>query len=270
MSNQVKIAARRAFARATGVVAMYPCFQTSPDVALTDRSGAGNNAAFGAGLLATPAWATANRLAVADSATGTVAGAPYLTGAQLGFDLTTQSLIVSAIVNVAATPAATRHITGNGSSTSVRGFALRISATTGASMAVAHGAASVFGNAGATIATGADIHVGLAIDGPRSRMYVYVAGAYDATANNGTEYTPGVNGLDFSAQAAALAAACVTQPWMFGAQPHTGTFALSPASTSYGWQIAKRTGNLPDNLSTLMKRLARHPLQVLSSTEWPA
>jgi hypothetical protein len=270
VSNQLRLPARRAFARAPGVIALYPCFQGSPDVALTDRSGAGNNAVFGAGLLATPAWAVANRLSVADSASGTVAGAPYLTGSQLGVDLTTQSLIVSGVINVAATPAATRHITGNGSSTTVRGFALRISATTGATMVVAHGAASIFGNAGANIATGADIHIGLAIDGPRARAYVYVAGAYDGTANNGTDYVPNFNGLDFSAQSAALAAACVTQPWMFGAQPHTGTFALSPASTSYAWQIAKRTGSLPDNLSAIMRRLARHPLQVLTATEWPA
>ena len=57
---------------------------------------------------------------------------------------------------------------------------------------------------------------------------------------------------------------------MFSGQPNTGTFALTPTATSYGWQIAKRTGFLPDNLSAIMRRLARHPLQVLTATEWPA
>lgn len=270
MSNQLTLPARRAFVRAPGVIGHYPCFQASPDVALTDRSGAGNPAAFGANLLASNAWAVANRLSVADNVTGIVAGAPFITGAVLNWNLATESLIVAGIVNIAASPASTRHITGNGSSTSVRGFALRFAATTGAASVVAHGAASLFGNAGANIATGADIAIGLAIDGPRARAYVYVAGAYDAVANNGTEYLPNFNGLDFAAQRNNMAADCLSNPWMFAAQPHTGTFALSPASTSYGWQIAKRTGSLPDNLSAIMRRLARHPLQVLSASEWPA
>lgn len=270
MSNQLRIAARRAFVRASGVIGLYPCFQGSPDVALTDRSGAGNNAAFGAGLLATPAWANANRLTTADSVTGTVAGSPYLTGAQLGWNLATESLIVAGVVNIAATPAATRHIAGNGSSTTIRGFALRYAATTGAASIVVHGAASIFGTAGAAIATGADIHVAMAYDATTQRAYLFVAGAYDATANGTSSYSSGFGGLDISAQRDNMTAACLANPFMFSGQPHTGTFALTPTAQSYGWQIAKRTGALPSNIETIVRRLARHPLQVLSSTEWPA
>lgn len=271
MSNQLKIAAVKPFTRAPGVVAHYPCFQAVAEGAqLLDRSGAGNSAAFGANLLASDAWATASRLTTADNATGTNAGAPYLSGAVLNWNLLTESLIVAGVVNIAATPAATRHILGNGSNTTVRGFALRYNITTGLPLILAHGAATIFGTAaGSAIATGADIHVCMAIDGPRSRAYIYVGGNYDTTANSGLEYAPGSTGLDFSAQSANMAAACLSNPFMLSGQPNTGTFALTPTATSYGWQIAKRTGNLPDNLSTIVKRLARHPLQVLSAQEWP-
>lgn len=271
MSNQLRLATRRAFARPPGVVAMYPCFQTTPDVQLTDRSGAGNAAAFGANLTSSAAWATANRLTTADNVTGTNAGAPYLSGATLNWALATESLIVAGIVNIAATPAATRHILGNASSTTIRGFALRYNVTTGFPLILAHGAATIFGTAGGTsIATGLDVPICMAIDGPRQRAYIYVGGVYDTTANSGTEYIPGSTGMDFSAQTANMAAACLSNPFMLSGHPNTGTLALTPTAQSYGWQVAKRTGNLPNNLSDIVKRLARHPLQVLTATEWPA
>lgn len=271
MSNQVKIAARRAFARASGVVGRYPCFHATTDAAqLSDRSGAGNTVAFGANLTAAAAFANANRLTTADNVAGNNAGAPYLSGATLNWALATESLIVSAMVNIAAAPAATRHIMGNGSNTTIRGFALRYSITTGLASILAHGAATLFGTAGANIATGADIHVCMAIDGTTQRAYLFVAGAYDATANGNALYVAGAGGLDFSAQTANMAAACLSNPFMLSGQPNTGTFALTPTAQSYGWQIAKRTGALPSNIETIVKRLARHPLQVLTATEWPA
>lgn len=277
MSNQLRIAARRAFARAPGVIAHYPCFQAWPDVALIDRSGAGNNATFGANLLATPAWANANRLTVAESVTGTNAGAPYLTGAQVGWNLATESVLVSGIVNVTSS---VNHgaVTGNGSSNSIRGFTLRVTQNDDGTVAnrdklvvVAYGASTLFGtHSAATVGGAGDIHVAMAIDATSQRAYVFVGGAYDATANGGPSYVPGGGGLDFSAQRDSMAAACLTNPWMFGAQPHTGLFALSAGCQSYGWQIAKRTGGLPSNIEAVVRRLARHPLQVLTSTEWPA
>ena len=270
MSNQLQIAARRGFARAPGVVGLYPCFQVSPDVQMTDGSGAGNSAAFGAGLTAANAWATASRLTTADNVSGTVAGSPFLSGAVLNWDLLTQSLIVAGVVNIAAAPAATRHILGNGSSTTVRGFALRYNVTTGLASILAHGAATLFGTAGSNIATAADVHIAMAIDATTQRAYLFVGGAYDATANGTAAYVSGAGGLSFSAQTANMSAACLSNPLMFSGQAHTGTLSLTPTATSYGWQIAKRTGALPSNIETIVKRLARHPLQVLTSTEWPA
>lgn len=267
----MKIAAHKPFTRASGVIGLWPCFHTTSEAAqLSDRSGAGNTAAFGANLSAANAFATANRLTTADNVAGNNAGAAYVSGSAINWALATESLIVSGIVNIAAAPAATRHIVGNGSSTTVRGFTMRYNVTTGAALILAHGAATLFGTAGAVITTGADIHIGMAIDGPAQRAYLFVAGAYDATANGNSAFAAGSGGLDFSAQTANMAAACLSNPFMFSGQPNTGTFALTPTATSYGWQIAKRTGSLPSNIETIFKRLARHPLQVLTSQEWPA
>ena len=271
MSNQTKIAARRAFARATGVVALYPCFQSVAEgTNLIDRSGAGNGAAFGANLSAANAWANANRLTTADNVSGTVAGSPYLAGASLNWALATESLLVSGIVNIAAAPAATRHILGNGSSTSVRGFTVRYAVTTGLASIIAHGASSLFGTAGTNIATGADIHIAMAIDAPNQRAYLFVNGAFDATANGVASYVAGTGGLSYAAEAANMTAACLANPFMLSGQAHTGTISLTPTAQSYGWQVAKRTGALPSNIENVVKRLARHPVQMLSSTEWPA
>ena len=271
MSNQLVIPALRRFVRAPGVVGLYPCFQSVAEGAfLFDRAGGtANNGLFGGNLTAAAAWANANRLTLADNVAGNDAGCPYIAGTNLNWALATESVIVSAIVNIAAAPAATRHIMGNGSSASVRGFALRYNVTTGLASIIANGASTVFGTAGANIATGADIHIGMVIDGPRSRAILYIGGAYDTTANSGTEYTA-TSGLDFSAQAASMIAGCLANPFMIGGQPNTGVFALRPTSQSYGWQIAKRVGSPPLNLDATMRRLARHPLQPLTSTEWPA
>lgn len=273
MSNQLKIATRKAFARAPGLVGAYPCFQSVAEGAfLFDRAGGtASNGVFGGDLSAAAAWANANRLTLADNVVGNNAGCPYIPGATLNWALATESLIVAGVVNIAAAPAATRHILGNGSSTTIRGFTMRYNLTTGYPSILAHGAATLFGTASATsIATGADVHICMAIDGPRSRALLYIGGVYDTTANGGTEYVAATSGLNFSAQTANMEAQCLTNPFMIGGQPNTGVYALRPTSQSYGWQIAKRTGNLPSNISDIVKRLARHPTQPLSSQEWPA
>lgn len=270
MSNQLRLPACRSFVRAPGVIAHYPCFQGTPNLALIDRSGAGNNAAFGANLLSSAAWATAGRVTTADNVSGTNAGAPFLAGAVLNWDLLTESLIVAGVVNIAAAPAATRHILGNGSSTTIRGFAVRYNVTTGLASILAHGAATLFGTAGGNIATGADVHIAIAIDAPTRRAYLYTGGVFDATANGTTEYASGVGGLDFSAQEANMRAACLTNSFVFSGQPHSGTQHLTPTATSWGWQIAKRTGALPAKVDNVVRRMARTPLQVLTASEWPA
>ena len=271
MSNQLRLGQGKPFVRAPGVVALYPCFQSVAEGAtLIDRSGSGTSGAFGAGLTAANAWAVANRLTTADNVAGNFAGSPYISGSVLNWALATESLIVAGVVNIAAAPAATRHIVGNGSSTTIRGFTVRYNVTTGAALILAHGASTLFGTAGSVIASGADVHIAMAIDATTQRAYLFVGGAYDATANGNSGYVPGAGGLSFAAEAANMTAACLSNPFMFSGQPNTGTFSLTPTAASYGWQIAKRTGALPTNIETIVKRMARNPLQVLTAQEWPA
>ena len=282
MSNQLKLAALKPVTRSPGLVGFFPCFQAVAEgVQCLDRSGAANNAAFGTDLLASSAWAAANKLTIAASATGTNRGAPFLTPAQLNFNYDTDSLMIAGVVNTAAT-GSTQHILGTGSdNTAKTGWALRLVATTGKATMVVYGTTAnggtIFGTAsGANLADGADHHVIVLIDGPRRRMYLFIDGVFDATANGSAAYTDGLYGLSFAAAMAAAPTLQNTSALFLGGVSNTLTsvaataYALTPASTSYAWQVAvKRGGSPPVNFGDVAKRLARHPLQVLSSVEWP-
>lgn len=272
MSNQLKIAARRAFVRAPGVIGHYPCFQSVAEGAfMTDRSGAGNGAAFGAALSAATGWGTANRLTVVDNNAGSQAGAPFLSQAVLNFNLATESFIISGIFNAASV---SRPAFGfgeiSGAAGSSNGFILRANPTTGfANPQVCYGAAgaTALGTASdVNISTGADVHVGLAYDATTKKLWTLVAGSLNAAAN-------GTTGMDVSTYVAQMGVAnggAALGNLVFGGTPRASGNQQVWACTSYGWQVAKRTGALPSNLAAIVARLARHPLQVLSSTEWPA
>ena len=146
MSNQLRTPPRRAFVRAPGVIGHYPCFQAVAEGAfLTDRSGAGNGAAFGANLTAAAGWAAANRLTLADNNAGSQAGGPFLSQAVLNFNLATESFIISGIYNSTNT-ASSHPVFGFGEITggagAANGFVLRTEASTGnARLLVCYGAA---------------------------------------------------------------------------------------------------------------------------------
>lgn len=274
MSNQLKIAARRAFARAPGVIAHYPCFQAIADGAvLIDRSGAGNGAAFGAALTAANAWASPNRLTLADNNSGTQAGGPYLSAAQLALNLASESFIISGIYN--STSTASHPVFGfgefSGAGNAANGFLVRALVTTGvAQLAVCAGTsgALVYGTPSAVAISGAavgDKHVAMAYDATTKRLWLVIDGVIDASNSN--------VGMDVAALVATMGAAnggTALGNLVFGGAPRVGANQQVWACTSYGWQVAKRTGGLPANLDVVMRRLARHPLQVLSSSEWPA
>lgn len=264
MSNQLRIAARRAFARAPGVIGYYPAFQAAGDTALIDRSGAGNNAMVGADAALSTLWtATPNRLGIpADDGSGTTAKAPSIAAATINWNKDTETLLIAGMWNGANS--AMRHVVGFGgaSSTAIHGINLRTLVTTGMPQLMVYnsGGTGLSGNVGATVlANGADHHVGLIIDGVAKRIHFYLDGVYDAS-NSGV-------GLDFTAAAALMTNMGAL---VFGGYPHTAGKQLVYASSSYAWQVAKRTGGRPANADDVMRRLARSPLQVLSSTEWPA
>lgn len=275
MSNQLRIAARRAIVRAPGVIAHFPCFQTVADGAvLIDRSGAGNGAAFGAALAAANAWAGANRLTLADNNSGTQAGAPFLSAAQLALNLATESFVVSGIYNSTSTAIHPVFAFGeiSGAANAANGFIYRAESTTGvARLAVCAGTTGVlqFGTASAVAVSGAgvgDKHVAMAYDAATKRLWLYVDGVNDAS-NSGV-------GMDVTSLVATMGAGnggTALGNLVFGGAPRVNAAQQQVwACTSYGWQVAKRTGGLPASLDVVMRRLARHPLQVLSASEWPA
>lgn len=276
MSNQLKIAAVKPFTRAPGVVAHYPCFQAVAEGAqLLDRSGAGNNAAFGAQLLASNAWAAAGRLTLADNTAGTQAGAPFISAAVLNLNLATESFIISGIYNSTSTASHPVFAFGeiSGAGNAANGFIYRAEVTTGfARLGVCAGTAGTVdvGTASAVSVSGAavgDKHVGMLYDGPARRLWLVVDGVLDATANSGT-------GRDVTSLVATMGAGkggTALGNLVFGGAPRVNPLQQQVwGCTSYGWQVAKRTGNLPSNIADTCKRLARHPLQVLTATEWPA
>lgn len=276
MSNQLTLPARRAFVRAPGVIAHYPCFQAAAEGAvMIDRSGAGNNAAFGAQLLASNAWATPDRLTLADNTSGTQAGAPFLAAGVLALNLATESFVVSGMY--AATATASRPVVAfgeiSGAASAANGFILRSEVTSGvARLAACTGAAGglSYGTASAVAISGAgvgDKHLAMAYDAPNRKLWLIVDGVLDATANSGV-------GWDVAAAVAAMGAA--NGGTAFGNLVFGGAPRVNPAQQQvwacslYGWQVAKRVGGLPANLDALARRLARHPLQVLTASEWPA
>lgn len=274
MSNQLRLPARRAIARAPGVIAHYPCFQAVADGAvLIDRSGAGNGAAFGAALTAANAWASANRLTLADNNSGTQAGGPFLSAAQLALNLATESFVISGIYNSTSTATHPVFAFGefSGSANGANGFIIRAQVTTGvAQLAVNAGTSGVltYGTPSAVAVSGAavgDKHVAMAYDATTKRLWLVIDGVIDAS-NSGV-------GMDVSAIVATMGVAnggIALGNLVFGGAPRAGVNQQVWACTSYGWQVAKRVGGLPVNLDLVMRRLARHPLQVLSVSEWPA
>lgn len=262
MSNQLRIAARRAFARAPGVIGFYPAFQAAGDTALIDRSGAGNSATIGADATLSTMWtAVANRYTVtADDITGTTAKGASIPAAAIGWNKDAETLLISGIWRGANS--AIRHCFGFGSpgTSTIHGVTLRSAITTGvAQISVYHSGGSAFSTAAATvIADGTDHHVALVIDGPAKRIKLWVDGAYDAV-NNGAGY-------DFSAVAANLTA---LGPLVFCGAPSAAAKHLVYAGSGYGWHVAKRAGSTPANINDVMRRLARTPLQPLTATEWP-
>lgn len=277
MSNQLKIATYRPVLRSTNLVGCYPCFQAVADgTQMLDRAGgAANNAAFGSALVASAAWATPGVLTTAYSATGTVAGVPFLTAAQQqSFVWGTDSMLVAGWYSCAV-PAANSFLVGNGSATNVQGFALRVAPTTGFVTPIVYGASSLFGTASAaSVATGSAKHLAVLIDGPARRLHVWIDGAYDAL-NGSTVYGPGANGLNFGASA--IVGTTQANVLQIGGAPNTGSasqtaagsFSLSIGGTYYGWQVGVRKAAAPPvEMQRLISRLLRHPLQPLSQSEW--
>ena len=236
MSNQIRLGQQKPATRAPGLLGFYPCFQVSPDAFLADRSTAGNNAAFGAALTASAAWAVANRLTMADANAGTNAGGPFIPSATVAFNPATDSLLICGIWNGANT--ATRYSAGNGGIAGAagepHGFWLRSMITTGKGQlgwtSGASGTTSLGNISTLTIGDGTDHHIGILVNGPSKRVSLYIDGVND-TSNN-------VTGADWSGQSAAMT---TFGPIVFGGVPilerrsKSGHALLTHGKQHAGW-----------------------------------
>ena len=110
------------------VIGFWPCFQANTDTQVIDRSGTGNNLTFGAGLTTGEAWANANTFSTVDSTAQDDAVFPSV--ASFSYDFNAGENLLIAFRVLAAAPAATRTIIGNGyNSTTAQGLRLIIKST---------------------------------------------------------------------------------------------------------------------------------------------
>lgn len=106
---------------AAGYIGWYPGLQASSDTVLSDRSGNGKHAAFGAGLTTVEAWATASCFSTVDSTAqddAIIAIGDFNYSYNAGEDL-----IVAFGLNAAA-PAGTETLMSSGSNSTIEGLRL--------------------------------------------------------------------------------------------------------------------------------------------------
>lgn len=252
---------------ASGVIALLPAFQSASDPSpqidrISDISGLGNHALLGANAPArATVWGTASRCTSTDNTSGTQVSGPSLAWSAINWNKDTESLLIHGMWSGAA--GTNRWIVGFGSNsvTTVHGFLLRAnSAGTLRLQSSDSGSLRNYNDSAATVADGTIHAVTLMVDGTTKRAHVWIDGVYDATLNGGA-------GTDWSAYSATMTA---FGPLVLGGCPTAAAKDLTYASTHYGWQVAKRTGALPANMNEIARRLARQPLQGLTSFEWPA
>lgn len=256
MPNQLKIGALRPNL-STGYIGFYPSFQTG-DTQLTDQSGKGNHATFGADLTASVAWTTtANRYSTTEDVTGTKAIAAQLAiGTGLQFAPATESLLIFGVVAMAA-PAGTRSLLGVSVGTPNPGFGLRVLSTGKARLDICRAGADVLLNASTgTVADGTRHSVAIAFDGSTKRAFLWVDGAADSAYGGGTDISAYTDWYPF------------TRSFAIGGVGHNGAKVISCAQSSFGWHLLKRTGGLPSNINDIVARLHANPVVPLTAAEW--
>ncbi len=257
MPGQVKIGAIKTSPSA-GYIGFYPGFQAG-DTQLTDQSGKGNHATFGADLTASVAWTTtANRYSTTEDVTGTKAiGAQLAIGTGLQYSPATESLLLFGVVQMAA-PAGTRSLVGCSVGTPNLGFGLRALSTGKARLEINRaGADQMLNSTTGSIADGTRHSFAVTFDAVAKRANVYVDGAADSAYGGiGTDTSAWTDWYPF------------TRAFAFGGVGHNGNKIISCAQSSFGWHLLKRPGGLPSNIADIVARLHANPTVPLTATEW--
>lgn len=263
MSRVIKLGQVKSVTPSPGYIGYYPCFQVSPDVMLTDRSGQNNHATFGTDQLATPAWATASRFTVAEDVSGTKDYSASLaivsSGPGFNWSPSTESFLASFRLTM-ATPASNRPLLGTTQGTPNVGFELKVTAT-GKARFDLHSATSdyIFNSTSASVADGALHSVCLAYDATTKRVYVVVDGVIDAGF--------GAGGIDLSARTDWYP---FTRKLVIGGVGANSNKAITAGQSGFAWHLVKRTGGLPANWANLAARLHVRPTVLISASEFPA
>lgn len=260
MSRVVKLGQVKTPTRSPGYIGFYPGMQAGSDTNLTDRSGAANNATFGADLTIGEAWATTARFSTVEDVTGTQNNAANLSnGVGFNFNPATESLLIFAKVTITA-PAGTRCLVGNSNGTPNKGFGLKVTAAGKARFDLHRtGADTIINTSSSTLADGSLHSVALVLDAVAQDVKVYIDGVVDANfvaTNSIAAYNDWYGPF--------------TRDLCIGGAGHNSSKSISMNQTGFGWHIVKRTGALPTGIAALIARLHAFPLQLISSSDFPA
>lgn len=259
MSRVIKLGQVKTPTPSPGYIGYYPCLQANTDTVLTDRSGKGNHATFGADLTTGEAWVTANRFSVPLEGSGTQNNAANLAiGSGFAWNPATESFILATRFQ-AATTASNGQIFGTTNATPNLGFKLEVQVSGALRLnRYTSGAQIVVNTTAEIVADGTPHGLAMVWDAVTQRMYLYVDGVVSAAFAGGslitaTDWFPSSN-----------ANFCI------GGVGHLSNKALTFASAYWGLHIAKRTGALPAGTPELIHRLNKFPHVLISATELPA
>lgn len=203
-----------------------------------DKSGQGADAAINGAYTDAAAWANTGYITTGAGANLSLA----IANAKAQFNLASESVIFSAVVNKAA-PAATEVIFGNADTGTVRGFYLtaRSNGTVRIALTTDTGAQLIATDSAAILFDGTDHVLTVAIDGPSKAVYFYRDGALLNT------FTSAFTGGTPSSGSGAGFVIGASQP------------GVSIALKTNGLHLLKFAGGLPVNLGLLAQKLAGAP-----------
>ena len=262
MSRVVKLGQIASPEPSAGIIGLWPCYQDSADTLVRDQSGLEQDIAFGAGLTAGEAWATANTFSSVET---TADDCGILSLEDFDYDFNAGDNLLMAFRVSAAAPAATRTMIGQGyNSTSSQGFRLIIK-TTGVL------APWLYQSTGDKFLS--DTTSAVADSSAKHVVFAW----YDHNVAAGTaKYMVWINGVRAYASAVSTSGlgTCTPVDALRIGGNKTGASAYQSMAASFAalhlYRSAASAAPTLEELGAIALRLYRSPLVPLSNSEWPA
>lgn len=242
-------------------MAYFPCLQATSDASLLDRSGRGVVGTFAAGLTTSEAWTTlANYLSTLETTTPDDVSIPL---AAMTYDWNAGETFVLGCRVLAAAPAATRSLFGNGyNSTSAQGFRIIIKATG----VVAPWVYQAGGDKFLSDSTGA-----LADGTAHSYMFAW----FDHNVGAGTakymQWIDGARAYATETSTTGLSTMTPVDGFRIGGNKTGASAFQSMAAAFRGIHLLRSTAAWTyETLDNIALRLHRSPLVPLTSSEFPS